>query len=715
MSASRRGRMGVSPPAYEEPDMQLSAATSDRDWHSADLDSPGGRDGDGVSRVVDESMGIDSVPSVTVSKPSRVALASQLEDSGCSARECVVHHELAITQVTDDRLVSLTAALEGLVSSGEHLSRAMLGRRLNRDVALRQQAPDPRLWGVEPTAPPLASNAAALWRDVLHHAPWRLAPPGAPRVTTRLRVDGWLALHRSWCHCDSSECQAATALRDAISFGLDPHLPGSPLFSDFEDNRSCKEADPALLARDFEKELDRQAVEPVPATGVDLHPANPRSFVRKRVFNPLDGTYGSKDRLCLDASREGGANSVSTHRPIRYANVEHVLRLVTPDCWFQSRDLVKGFQQVPLRECFRRWLAFRADCGGSLQRFRYRTMPFGWSEAPLVFSILTAEIVAAMGERGFACSAYIDDIIVIGSTKDECDAAGMALDELLASVGFQWHLEDKGDLVSVQRIVYLGVEIDSTTMTLHLPDEKVASLSAEIEAALTGARVERRALEAIVGRLQWASACIRGSRGHLRSLYEEQAEARRRGHKWVHRHLLQTSLRWWLGALSQATDGVRIWAVDEVTQLAVFKSDASGDSHADAGFGAVFGRTALVGRWEVEDISEWSTTALELVPILLALRQWGDEWRDRLVVAGVDNSGAFFGVNTGRSKEPRCNALLLEIFDLCHFYNIDLVASWVPRDWNTEADGLSKLPLPTLRQQFDEVVVVADPLAAMVV
>ncbi len=86
------------------------------------------------------------------------------------------------------------------------------------------------------------------------------------------------------------------------------------------------------------------------------------------------------------------------------------------------------------------------------------------------------------------------------------------------------------------------------------------------------------------------------------------------------------------------------------------------------------------------------------------------------MVFGTDNRGTFYGINCGRVKGGAsgdvANALVVEIFEVCHRYNIDLVASWVPRSFNQDADDLSKLTRAQLHSRFPSLVEVADPLPA---
>ena len=80
-----------------------------------------------------------------------------------------------------------------------------------------------------------------------------------------------------------------------------------------------------------------------------------------------------------------------------------------------------------------------------------------------------------MMERcGFKLVMFLDDFCIVSDTKDKCQEGLATLITLLRRLGFSiaW---DK--VVSpTQRLVFLGIEIDSVHMTLSLPLQKVQNL-----------------------------------------------------------------------------------------------------------------------------------------------------------------------------------------------------------------------------------------------
>ncbi len=696
------------------------------------------------------------------------------------------HHELPLTTRTGSRSLQLAAALGAKLGRGAKFTVAQLGRALNRDVALRRFR-DPNI-AEPVDIPPLACDADEMWRAQQAHLRFILPKSWAAvkancawdGFRSNLNPIGWLRAHSSrctictnpfpWSACADppvgadgvplpsvpagrrqpaacrrrrplaywqrartdgtvASCEAGRMLFLLPIVGVNVALTFEPRFADMRDNMSCRNAPASELNKEVAGEVGRHAIELAPSC-----PANPRTFVRKQEFAvdaaadadadddaiPV-GVYKMKTRMCVDVGRDRCLNAASPSVPMRYAGAEHVLRLMSRGCFFQSRDLVKGFQQVGLHKRLRRLMAFRH--GPRQRRWRYRCVPFGWSLAPFVFSLLTAELVAIVQAAGFRATAYLDDFLVLGDTKEECDAAAAFLDRMLDVVGFRTH-RSKGQHVSQRTVEYLGFVFDSRSMTVAIPLRKRDALRAELGSALSSRRIPLRVFKGIVGKLQWASACVRGSRARLRILHAEKARAVALNFTFVDRARagISSTLEWWVAALGRlerkgncVLAQTRIWAADRPLPVMVVKGDASGDSNC--GFGAVFGDEAVFARWDAVagDLSE-STTCLELAPILAAVRHWGERWASRLVVFGTDNRGTFYGINCGRVKGGAsgdvANALVVEIFEVCHRYNIDLVASWVPRSFNQDADDLSKLTRAQLHSRFPSLVEVADPLPA---
>ena len=69
---------------------------------------------------------------------------------------------------------------------------------------------------------------------------------------------------------------------------------------------------------------------------------------------------------------------------------------------------------------------------------------------------------------------YLDDFLVIGESREACQAAFEALLSLLKNLGFRINWSKV--VHPTQRLVFLGVLIDTVQCTLSLPEDKLEAL-----------------------------------------------------------------------------------------------------------------------------------------------------------------------------------------------------------------------------------------------
>ena len=78
-----------------------------------------------------------------------------------------------------------------------------------------------------------------------------------------------------------------------------------------------------------------------------------------------------------------------------------------------------------------------------------------------------------MARRGFhAVINYLDDFLIIGRTQVECQKGLVILIRLLHSLGF--NVSWRKFVSPTQCVSFLGIELDSTSMTFRLPVDKLS-------------------------------------------------------------------------------------------------------------------------------------------------------------------------------------------------------------------------------------------------
>ncbi len=105
----------------------------------------------------------------------------------------------------------------------------------------------------------------------------------------------------------------------------------------------------------------------------------------------------------------------------------------------------------------------------------------------------------------------LDDFLVIGRTEGECWEALFVLLRLLRKLGFAINCNKVSS--PAQRIVFLGILLDSVNMTLELPTDKIPDLEKTLEDTLQKRKISKRVLQSLAGKLNFAAQCIYG--GHI--------------------------------------------------------------------------------------------------------------------------------------------------------------------------------------------------------
>ncbi|KAL0165890.1 hypothetical protein M9458_037734, partial [Cirrhinus mrigala] len=98
--------------------------------------------------------------------------------------------------------------------------------------------------------------------------------------------------------------------------------------------------------------------------------------------------------------------------------------------------------------------------------WQYRVLPFGLSLSPRVFTKVAEGTLAPLWEVGIRILNYLDDWLFLGR-----DLVLQHLSQLGLRVNWE-----KSKLSPVQRISFLGMELDSVSMTARLTIERAQSV-----------------------------------------------------------------------------------------------------------------------------------------------------------------------------------------------------------------------------------------------
>ena len=113
-----------------------------------------------------------------------------------------------------------------------------------------------------------------------------------------------------------------------------------------------------------------------------------------------------------------------------------------------------------------------------------------------------------MSKRGVPVLIYLDDGIVSGRTFEEAASNREIFLETLAKAGFVVSLDKTKGPAS--RILFLGLEICSSTLKFYIPESKVLKIIEEAKVLLSSRKVKVRSLARFVGLLQSCGRALGG-------------------------------------------------------------------------------------------------------------------------------------------------------------------------------------------------------------
>ncbi|KAM9975758.1 hypothetical protein ACTFIW_000034 [Dictyostelium discoideum] len=173
-------------------------------------------------------------------------------------------------------------------------------------------------------------------------------------------------------------------------------------------------------------------------------------------------------RPVLDLKR---LNTYINNQSFKMEGIKNLPSMVKQGYYMVKLDIKKAYLHVLVDPQYRD--LFRFVWKGS--HYRWKTMPFWLSTAP-------------------------HDLLIVGSTKEECLSNLKKTMDLLVKLGFKLNLE-KSVLEPTQSITFLGFQIDSVSMKLLVPKEKKKSVINEIRNFLKLDCCSSRKLAGLKGKL----------------------------------------------------------------------------------------------------------------------------------------------------------------------------------------------------------------------
>ena len=375
-----------------------------------------------------------------------------------------------------------------------------------------------------------------------------------------------------------------------------------------------------------------------------------------------------------------GLNKFLKTFKFRMLTTASLLRTVRRGDWFTSLDLKDAYQHVAVYAPHRKFLRF----GFEGRVYEYTVLPFGMSLSPRVFVKCTQAAIAPLRLQGIRLATYIDDWLISADTSEMVNQHTKVVSDHLVSLGFTLNLE-KSVLVPSQQTTFIGIALDSTTLTARLSQDRICNFLSCVRSFRLGERVTYKTCMQAAGLMASALHLIRLGRLHMRPFQE-----------WLHSLRIPATRGWRKVQVSEGcVRALRPWTdVDFLSQgvkvglvisWKVITTDAS-----LTGWGGTHEGRFVRGLWD-DDLKTAHINYLELMAVLLALKHFEPLIRGYHVLIRTDNTAALYYINKqGGLASPKLNQLARDLTLWCDSRLASIRASHVPGLQNSGADLLSR-------------------------
>ena len=208
-----------------------------------------------------------------------------------------------------------------------------------------------------------------------------------------------------------------------------------------------------------------------------------------------------KERLILDLSL---LNSFINRPTFKMLTLREVKLLLPQGYWTTSIDLRDGYWHIPITPGKRPYLGFSYND----QDWQFRAMPFGLNIAPRTFTKIISHVIRELAQLGIWCLPYLDDLLIVAPSQEECQHHTKTALEVLNKLGFIIN-EHKTRLTPQQVFQWLGIEWDLISHTAQVSTEKVQILRENISNVVRSGYCTKKTIQSIQGLANWVGMCDR--------------------------------------------------------------------------------------------------------------------------------------------------------------------------------------------------------------
>lgn len=424
----------------------------------------------------------------------------------------------------------------------------------------------------------------------------------------------------------------------------------------------------AQVDREIERALKKHAI-------IQIHPAE------VACLNPIF-TVAKKDteerRMIVDLRQ---VNKHLIVPKFKMTTFREAKQLITPGCWMTKIDIKDAFWHLPIHPADQPYLAFQWRG----ITYTHRVAPFGLSISPLFLTKTMRPLMAKLNSTGISSCIYVDDALIVDESCQKTQEATAVAVRTIEEAGFIINRE-KSQLNPSQEVTYLGMTIETKTMTVRTPRGKLNKT--------------KMAIKKMILTPQWTVREIASLVGLLNSLADGLFQTR------VFTTGLQQWKRSWqegdwdapLDPSAAALSNLQWWSENlprlNGRSLLLMKTEGTLTTDASTlSWGAIWESPGLDpvhthGHFDQEQVG-WHIGEKELLAVSLAVQALKAQVKGKTILLRTDSMTTMIGVNKMGSNSPKIAVLIDKLFMILEAQQTHIRAVYIPSEENP-ADALSR-------------------------
>ena len=374
-------------------------------------------------------------------------------------------------------------------------------------------------------------------------------------------------------------------------------------------------------------------------------------------------------------------NSFIPYEHFKMESIHMLKDLLRKDDYLVKVDLKDAYLTVPIWEKHQKYLRFLWR--DSLLEFA--CLPFGLASAPRVFTKLLKPVLSVLRQRGIRLIAYLDDFLIMAESKQLALQHAATTLNILEGLGFVTNYQ-KSLLIPSQQIEFLGYMVNSVSMSLSLPKDKLKKVQNHCQKHLDNPVTTVRELSKVLGLLSSSIQAVFPAPLHYRYLQQAKNSVLKKQNSYEALIFLNSDaleeVRWWRNNLVAWNGRAPLHQSTDLT----IETDAS-----LKGWGAHCQGISTGGRWSRQE-SPYHINCLELLAGSLAVQCFTKNLAKAKVLLLMDNVTAVTYISKmGGTHSPILSLLAKNLWDWCLSHSVLIKAQYIPGIQNVQADRESRI------------------------